>query len=131
VGFVVDKVALGQVFSEYFGFLCQSSFHRLLHTHHLSPGAGTIGKILADITSGLSFTPPQESKKNYMGVKLGLLLWRIIRIRGFPEESNNQNICRYKKAEGEWRQSYRIMSVAICNIHLIWSEESSMVLEEC
>jgi hypothetical protein len=27
VGFVVDKAALGQVFSEYFGFLCQSSFH--------------------------------------------------------------------------------------------------------
>jgi hypothetical protein len=27
VGFVVDKVALGQVFSEYFGFPCQSSFH--------------------------------------------------------------------------------------------------------
>jgi hypothetical protein len=27
VGFVVDKVALGQVFSEYFGFPCQS-FHR-------------------------------------------------------------------------------------------------------
>jgi hypothetical protein len=26
VGFVVDKVALGQVFSEYFGFTCQSSF---------------------------------------------------------------------------------------------------------
>jgi hypothetical protein len=24
VGFVVDKVALGQVFSEYFGFPCQS-----------------------------------------------------------------------------------------------------------
>jgi hypothetical protein len=29
VGFVVDKVALGQVFSEYFGFPCQSSFHQL------------------------------------------------------------------------------------------------------
>jgi hypothetical protein len=28
VGFVVDKVALGQVFSEYFGFPCQ-----LLHNH--------------------------------------------------------------------------------------------------
>jgi hypothetical protein len=27
VGFVVDKVALGQVFSEYFGFPCQISFH--------------------------------------------------------------------------------------------------------
>jgi hypothetical protein len=24
MGFVVDKVALGQVFSEYFGFPCQS-----------------------------------------------------------------------------------------------------------
>jgi hypothetical protein len=28
VEFVVDKVALEQVFSEYFGFPCQSSFHR-------------------------------------------------------------------------------------------------------
>jgi hypothetical protein len=33
VGFVVDKVALGQVFSEYFRFPCQA-FYRLLHTHH-------------------------------------------------------------------------------------------------
>jgi hypothetical protein len=33
VGFVVHKVALGQVFSEYFSFPCQA-FHRLLHTHH-------------------------------------------------------------------------------------------------
>jgi hypothetical protein len=35
VGFVVDKVALGLVFSEYFGFPCQSSFHHFLHNHHL------------------------------------------------------------------------------------------------
>jgi hypothetical protein len=34
VGFVVDRVALGQVFSEYFGFLCQSSFHQILHPHN-------------------------------------------------------------------------------------------------
>jgi hypothetical protein len=40
---VVDKVALGQVFSEYFGFPCQSSFHQLLH-NHLSSGAGKIGQ---------------------------------------------------------------------------------------
>jgi hypothetical protein len=33
VGFVVDKVALGQVFSEY-GFPCQSLLHQLLHNHH-------------------------------------------------------------------------------------------------
>jgi hypothetical protein len=30
VGFVVDKAALGQVFSEYFSFPCQS-FHQFLH----------------------------------------------------------------------------------------------------
>jgi hypothetical protein len=61
VEFGVDKVALGQVFSEYFGFPCQFSFHRLLHTHHhLSSGAGTMGQILTDVPSGLSLTPPQK-----------------------------------------------------------------------
>jgi hypothetical protein len=36
-------VALWQVFSEYFGFPCQFSFHRLLNIHHhLSSGAGTV-----------------------------------------------------------------------------------------
>jgi hypothetical protein len=33
VGFVVDKAALEQVFSEYFGFTCQA-LHGLLYTHH-------------------------------------------------------------------------------------------------
>jgi hypothetical protein len=33
VGFVVDEVALGQVFSKYFGFPCQSSFHQILRPH--------------------------------------------------------------------------------------------------
>jgi hypothetical protein len=37
VGFVVDEVALGQFFSEYFDFPCQSSFHQFLH-HHNHPG---------------------------------------------------------------------------------------------
>jgi hypothetical protein len=36
VGFMVDKAALGQVCSEYFGFPCQL-FHQLLH-HHNHPG---------------------------------------------------------------------------------------------
>jgi hypothetical protein len=57
VGFVVDKVALGQVFSEYFGFPCQSSFHQLLHNHlHLSSGAGTISQKWPQY-KGLSPTP--------------------------------------------------------------------------
>jgi hypothetical protein len=35
VGFVVDKVASGQVFSECFRFPCQNhSFHQLLHPHN-------------------------------------------------------------------------------------------------
>jgi hypothetical protein len=33
VGFVVHRGALGQVFSEYFGFPCQS-FHQFLHHNH-------------------------------------------------------------------------------------------------
>jgi hypothetical protein len=38
VEFVVDKVALGQVFSEYFDFPCQSSFHQKLFYHANQPG---------------------------------------------------------------------------------------------
>jgi hypothetical protein len=34
VGFVVDKVALSQVFSGYFGFVCQSSFRQILDPHN-------------------------------------------------------------------------------------------------
>jgi hypothetical protein len=62
VGFVVDKVAPGQVFSEYFGFPLQFSFHRLIHTHHLSSEAGTIDQLIADVPSGLSHTPPHPKK---------------------------------------------------------------------
>jgi hypothetical protein len=42
------SVAMGQVFSEYFGFPCQFSFHT---HHHLSFGAGTIGLTVADVPS--------------------------------------------------------------------------------
>jgi hypothetical protein len=37
VGFVVNKVALGQVFSEYFDFPCQSPFNKFLQ-HNNHPG---------------------------------------------------------------------------------------------
>jgi hypothetical protein len=60
VGFMVDKVALGQVFSEYFGVPCQFLFHRLLHTDHVSSGAGTIGQLVADVPSGLSHPTPRN-----------------------------------------------------------------------
>jgi hypothetical protein len=34
MAFAVEKTALEQVLSEYFGFACQA-FHRFLHIHHL------------------------------------------------------------------------------------------------
>jgi hypothetical protein len=44
VGFTVDKAALGQVFSYYFGFPCQA-LYRLFHTHHHpSSVSGKIGQ---------------------------------------------------------------------------------------
>jgi hypothetical protein len=39
------------------------SFYRLLHTHHLSSGAGTIGQLVADVQSGHSLTLRHETKK--------------------------------------------------------------------
>jgi hypothetical protein len=56
VGFVVDKAALGQLFSEYFGFPCQSSFRRFLHHHNHS---GLTQKLVVAVSSGvkLGFTP--------------------------------------------------------------------------
>jgi hypothetical protein len=62
-GHVAGRVALGQFFSEYFSFPSQFSFHRLLHIHHLSSGTGKIDQLVADVTRGLSVTPPQETKK--------------------------------------------------------------------
>jgi hypothetical protein len=44
VGFVVDNVALGHVFSKHFGFPFQFSFHQILHHHIIisiyHPGTG-------------------------------------------------------------------------------------------
>jgi hypothetical protein len=41
----------------------------VLHIHHhLSSGAGTLGQLVADVPSGLSLTPPQETKKKNIEV---------------------------------------------------------------
>jgi hypothetical protein len=47
VRFVVDEVALGQAFFIALRF----------------PTAGTVGKTVADVPSGIRLTPPQETKK--------------------------------------------------------------------
>jgi hypothetical protein len=77
VGFVVDKVALRQVFSAYFGFPCQFSFQRLLHTHYLSSGADAIGLLVADVPCVLSVTPLDETKKKRKVLCVGAITIKV------------------------------------------------------
>jgi hypothetical protein len=69
VVFMVDKVGLGQVFSEYFGFPCQFSFHEMLHTH-LSSGAGTIAQLVANLPNGLNLTLPNEILRKNKNIRI-------------------------------------------------------------
>jgi hypothetical protein len=45
-----------------------------VHRSHISPEAGTIGQLVADVPSGLSLTPPKESKKGNPTVRVGAAL---------------------------------------------------------
>jgi hypothetical protein len=70
---VVDKATLGQVFTEYCCFPCQS-FHRLLHTHqHPTSGAGTIDQVVADVPNSLSHLTPINLKKILILINEGFL----------------------------------------------------------
>jgi hypothetical protein len=63
VGFVVDKAAMGQIFSAYSGFPCQA-FHRLLHTHH-HPGLVQYHKTaVASITLDPFHSTQERNKKS-------------------------------------------------------------------
>jgi hypothetical protein len=66
VGFVVDKVELGQVFSEDFGFPCQFSFHRLLHIHHHHPGLVQSASYWPAYQVDSVSPHPKKLKKNYL-----------------------------------------------------------------
>jgi hypothetical protein len=64
VGFVVDKIAPGQVFSEYFGFPCQLHFIPPTSPSSQSPGTGTIGQYMAAVPRGPSMdSTPQTSRR--------------------------------------------------------------------
>jgi hypothetical protein len=73
-------MATGQIFSEYFGFPYQFSFHRLLDTQP-SSAAGTVGQLVADVPSGLSLT--------FTPTKLTTLA--VIRIVGGGVQTNQLN----------------------------------------
>jgi hypothetical protein len=66
-------VALGQVFSEYFGFTCQSSFHQLLYDHHRSSGAGTIRQQWPTYQVDSVSPHPEKLKKYLLGYLEGRL----------------------------------------------------------
>jgi hypothetical protein len=64
VGFVVDKMAPGQVFSDYFGFPCQPHFIPPTSPSSQSPGTGTIGQYMASVPRGHPiWTPPPTIRK--------------------------------------------------------------------
>jgi hypothetical protein len=77
-------VTLGQIFSEHFGFPCQFLFHRLLDIHQLPSRAGTIGQLVTDVPSGLTLTPPHETK-----LKLRMSL--VIRCHYIPKDRSLHN----------------------------------------
>jgi hypothetical protein len=68
VGYVVGKLALEQVFSEYFGFPCQFAFHRLLHIHHHHhhPGlvqSGLVARRFASLIKNFRSSPQSLKAK--------------------------------------------------------------------
>jgi hypothetical protein len=60
VGFVVDKVKSGQVFSEYFGFPCQKPSILPNSSSSQLPGAGIIGQKWATCRVDPVWTPPSS-----------------------------------------------------------------------
>ncbi|PNF13825.1 hypothetical protein B7P43_G12428 [Cryptotermes secundus] len=68
VGFVVDKVALGRIFSEYFGFPCQSSFYQIPHYHnHPGQARSEAGIVDSNPTQGIDVwsIAPNGHKPSY------------------------------------------------------------------
>jgi hypothetical protein len=60
----VEFVALRLVSFKYFGFPCQFSVRRLLHTHRLSIRAGKIGPTVADSTKWTQCHPTPQGKQD-------------------------------------------------------------------
>jgi hypothetical protein len=95
VGFMVDKMELGQVLSEYFGFPCQFAFHLLLHNHHhhLSSTTSIIGQTMAAVPSGLSLTPWERNILSEVGAASSeLKFWFLFHICSCSA-FGNQNSC--------------------------------------
>jgi hypothetical protein len=77
LGYVVDKVALGQVFPQYFGFPCQSSSRQKFSILTITWGRYNtpISQLVADVSSGpsLNSTPPHYAKLKKNMIKTEVL----------------------------------------------------------
>jgi hypothetical protein len=93
---MVNRVALRRFFPKFFGFPCQFSFRRRLHTY-LSSGAGTVGQIEADVPCGLSLTPPHP---NYR--KLFILLCRRTYSRPQWSRCLRHELSSFARKLGSW-----------------------------
>jgi hypothetical protein len=74
VGFLVDKVALGQIFSKYLNFPCYFSFHQMLHFSRLSSGMCTIGHLQPKYEETQSHPTLKLQKKKFYYSLCGQLL---------------------------------------------------------
>jgi hypothetical protein len=76
VGFVVEKMAPGQVFSEYFGFPCQPHFIPPTSPSSQSTGTGIIGQYMATVRRGPSMdSTSHNSNKKKVQSSLWAFLW--------------------------------------------------------
>jgi hypothetical protein len=115
VGFVVDKVALERLFSEYFGFPCKFSFHQILH-HHNHPGQATIGQSVSALPSGPSWTPPPTKRIKKRKVDLNWLT-QIPKEKRKLTRRKSENRTPISNT-GSWSRSSHFNS---CLLILAWS----------
>jgi hypothetical protein len=130
VELVVDNVTLGQVFSEYYGFLYQFPFHQLLHTHHPSSEAGAIGQLMFGIPSGLSRPIPRKLKKKKK--ESGNGLYEVSsQLRGAAEAENEKHLRqngRYPKRKAIIRRSLTLPDVESVVLHRAQSDINVTIL---
>jgi hypothetical protein len=85
VGFVVDRVALWQVFFEYFGFPCQFSFYQILHTHlRVSSGDLTNRPVGGRSTKWTQSYPTQRKA--------------CVHLQKYPDSLDGEELINYRSA---------------------------------
>jgi hypothetical protein len=95
VGFVVDKVALGPVFSQYFGVPCQIFIPPISPQ---SPSPIIRGWYNRPVVAAVPKVPPRNLKKKSLHYKVNLLMLvqevilLFLTLKGNPNLSNNKLI---------------------------------------